>query len=204
MRLFAFGRSRSWLLGIINETLYPGRVKGGWDGPLRDTDTNRDINTKRSFIFFYVPTRTRRPPRRILTRTSSPSLWKFLSSFAHRFLPILSRSAFLLLRSSTFVLWFYSLCFAVRLATRFTLRRWSPCDGEFYDSLVSSLYSNRTATHRSSNWSRFLHRPYYRVGYWAEAWPTLTTGSWSLSLTSSRTITFISIYVSRNKLRERK
>lgn len=70
-------RGRGWIFRVINERLYPGRdgERYAEDGPLRDTDTNRDINTNRSFIFFYVPTRgtrrrrRRRPPRRILTRT---------------------------------------------------------------------------------------------------------------------------------------
>lgn len=45
---------------------------GDGDGPLRDAFTNRDINTKRSFIFFYASLSRPRPRRRprILTRPS--------------------------------------------------------------------------------------------------------------------------------------
>lgn len=68
-------------------TLSGEGMEEGKDGPLRDTDTNRDINTNRSFIFFYVPTRgtRRRRRRRILTRTRLRPRENFLP-------PLLSRN----------------------------------------------------------------------------------------------------------------
>lgn len=73
------GVARSRLFRIMDDRIPRHRRRGvapaGGDGPLRDTFTNRDINTKRSFIFFYAPLRPRRRPR-ILTRPSrddSPS-----------------------------------------------------------------------------------------------------------------------------------
>lgn len=65
-------------------TLSGEGMEEGKDGPLRDTDTNRDINTNRSFIFFYVPTRgTRRRRRRILTRTRLRPRENFLPPPSH-------------------------------------------------------------------------------------------------------------------------
>lgn len=56
---------------------------GDGDGPLRDTFTNRDINTKRSFIFFYaslppIPTATS-PANFNETLPATP--WKFSPPF---------------------------------------------------------------------------------------------------------------------------
>lgn len=100
-------------------TLSGEGMEEGKDGPLRDTDTNRDINTNRSFIFFYVPTRgTRRRRRRILTRTRLRPRENFLLPPSHQH------------ALSTLVPQLYS--------PRFALRRCN--DGEFYDSFVSSLY----------------------------------------------------------------
>lgn len=67
-------------------TLSGEGMEEGKDGPLRDTDTNRDINTNRSFIFFYVPTRgtRRRRRRRILTRTRLRPRENFLPPPSHQ------------------------------------------------------------------------------------------------------------------------
>lgn len=58
---------------------------GDGDGPLRDTFTNRDINTKRSFIFFYASLSRPRPRRRprILTRPSWRPPVKILVALLH-------------------------------------------------------------------------------------------------------------------------
>lgn len=76
-RLLKLSRDGVWryhgYFALWNDAVSPrggiGAIGDG-DGPLRDTFTNRDINTKRSFIFFYASLSQPRRRSRILTRPS--------------------------------------------------------------------------------------------------------------------------------------
>lgn len=87
----AWSAARSRLFHIIERRDVPRRCRGGnrraaddRDGPLRDAFANRDINTKRSFIFFYAPfcpdpdRDVARP--RILTRPTRATPMKILAA----------------------------------------------------------------------------------------------------------------------------
>lgn len=129
---------------------------GDGDGPLRDTFTNRDINTKRSFIFFYASLPRSRPRcrPRILTRPSRRPPVKILVVLLQ--LPSLSPPVPDPARSLTGS--------RSGFRARFTPRsRRLQRSGEFYDDFVQSLYSRSLQYAPPSNWSRFW-TVYIRAG----------------------------------------
>lgn len=178
-------RVRSATIRVISHYKRKTRSRKGekGDGPLRDTDTNRDINTKHSFIFFYVPTRTRRPPRRILTRTSSTSLWKFLSlssSFFSSFFfysSILPTPSFVRLRSSL-----------VRTPLRLVAPTVSLHDLHSVDAaramenfMTASCFLYIPADPRFQNWSRFCKVYAIAEDVQRRGQPTGRLGRWNFS-----------------------
>lgn len=113
---------------------------GDGDGPLRDAFTNRDINIKRSFIFFYAPPSPTATSLANFNETLPATPVKILVALLQLLSPHPQDPAHALTGSRS------------GFRARFTSRsRRLQRGGEFYDDFVKSLYLSLSNTRHLSN-----------------------------------------------------